>query len=170
MASGLVLPDGSEVEENHVRVLQCLDCGTLEELPDFDGPAEYDNLLEMLVQRHDNHAGKLFRVPESSWIRTDTRHRIIEQIRGGSKGIAEFSDGYYDVADTFREDALKCYAKHLRPQEGCPEFRSDKKRLLPDTKAERKEAGLPIRPTGPTTYLCDFCPCKSYYERKARGE
>lgn len=147
-----------------------MDCGTLEELPDFVGPPEHDTLLTLLTERHENHIGKLFRVSEASWFRPDTRGRIIEQIRGGSMGLDELLPGYYDVAETFKDDALTCYGQHLRPKEGCADFRSDKKRLVPNTKAERKEAGLATRPTGPTTYLCDFCPVRSYYERKARGE
>jgi hypothetical protein len=72
---------------------------------------------------------------------------------------------YYDVQDTFREDALLCYSQHLRPKGACPDWHADNKRLTPDTKAARKEVGL--SPQGmPVIFLCSFCPVRSYYDRK----
>jgi len=156
-----------------VRILQCFDCGTLEELPDFDGPPEYDVLLEFALSHHETgghrHVGKLYDVEERVWRMTSLRDQIIEQMKGGSKGLAAFDPAFYTVRDTFKEDAMLCFNLHLRPQEGCGDYRSDRKRLLPDTKAERKEVGLSME-SAPKRWLCDFCPVSAYYERKRRGD
>ena len=155
----------------HMRLLRCLTCNSFDELPDYQGPPEYDTTLSYVVDKHGpNHQGQLYRLPIGFWVQEEYRRRIIEQIRGGSSGLAEFDSSYYDVQNTFRDDAMACYKKHLRPKEGCPDWRHSSKELNPDTKAERKEAGLSLTPTGPKVYICDFCPVRSYYERKARGD
>lgn len=159
-------------ETTNIRILFCLDCGTLDEVPDFDGPAEYDDLLEYAASKHETpsglrHRGQLFSVEEKVWRNDEARRGIVNQLRDGSKGIAEIEPSFYNVRNTFMDDAMTCYKKHLRPKEGCPDWRSEKKKLVPDTAAERKEAGLPIRPVGPTRYICDYCPVRSYYQSKA---
>jgi hypothetical protein len=160
-----------------IRLLFCETCNSIEELPDFDGPVQYDTLLEIAASRHrtpsgDPHIGKLFDVDVAMWAEDSVRRQIIEQIKGkGSKGLAEFDATFYDTRSTFHEDALKCYQDHLRPKGACPDWMSDKKILLPDTKAERKAEGLasPSSAPGPKVRLCDFCPAKRYYADKARG-
>jgi len=72
---------------------------------------------------------------------------------------------------TFHEDAMTCWGQHNRPKEQCPDYKSDKKQLKPDTAAERKDAGLDKPGTkGPKIYLCDFCPVKMYNQKKAFTE
>lgn len=155
----------------HMRLLRCLTCNTFDELPDYEGPSEHDTTLAYVVERHgEDHQGQLFRLPIGFWLQEEYRRRIIEQIRGGSAGLAEFDKSYYDTRNTFQDDAMACYKQHLSPKEGCADWRSSNKELKPDTKAERKEAGLTLTPTGPKVYICDFCPVRSYYERKSRGE
>jgi hypothetical protein len=167
-----MVPD-TETQEQ-IRLLRCDDCLTLEELPDFDGPAEYDTLLIVLTDKHkfpngEPHRGRLIKVEKRAWGMSNLKEAILQQIWQGSKGLAEFDSTHYEVKQTFHEDALKCYAQHLRPQEGCPDFNSPSKILKPDTKAERKEIGL--SPQGmPVIHLCSFCPVRSYMERKARGD
>jgi hypothetical protein len=156
-----------------IRVFHCHTCGTMEELPDFDGPPQYDTLLEFLLSQHETnghrHIGKLYDVEERVWQVSNLRDQIIESIKGGSKGLAAFDPAYYDTRDTFKEDALLCYNLHLRPQEGCSDWKSDRKRLLPATKADRKEVGLDMS-GAPVQYLCRFCPVSAYYEKKERGD
>lgn len=166
-------PDNPYKDLPHLRVLHCLTCGTLDEIPDYEGRPSEDAELNYVVDKHDHgsHKGMLYRVPIGFWLQEPIKRQIIEQIKGGgSKGLGEVDPSYYDTRNTFQDDAMACYSAHLRPKEGCPDFHSEKKVLLPDTKAERKEAGLPIRPTGPKRYLCDFCPVRMHVERKVRGE
>ena len=63
---------------------------------------------------------------------------------------------------------MTCYSDHMRPKGQCPDYKSDKKLLKPETNAERKEAGLEKyeRTGGPKVYLCDFCPVKSFNMEK----
>lgn len=152
-----------------IRLLHCKVCDSIEELPLFDGAPENDHLLQILVDRHvfpsgEPHVGRLFRLPQMSWESTEARKQIIEQIKGGgSAGLDEFDPEFYATRNTFQEDALKCYNAHLRPTDGCPDYESPSKRLLPNTKEDRKEVGLvdPSKAPGPKTYLCQFCPVSS---------
>lgn len=158
-----------------MRVLYCLVCGTMEELPLFDGKPEDDHLLEILVQPHvfpsgEPHKGHLFRVPVLQWENYEVRKRIIEQIKGGgSKGLDEFDAKFYDTKNTFKEDAMTCFNRHRRPN-SCDDYKTEKMMLLPDTKSERKDAGLPDpkKAPGPKNYLCDFCPVQSMVVQKMR--
>lgn len=157
-----------------IRLLHCKVCDSIEELPLFDGLPENDHLLQILVDRHvfpsgEPHIGRLFRLPLMSWESQEARKEIIKQIKGGgSAGIDEFDPEFYATRNTFQEDALKCYSAHLRPTDGCPDYNSPSKRLLPNTKADRKEVGLvdPAKAPGPKTYLCQFCPVHSVVQSK----
>jgi hypothetical protein len=159
-----------------IRLLHCKVCGTIEELPLFDGDPDEDYLLQILVDKHvfdsgEPHVGRLFRMPQLRWEDTNARKQIIQQIKGGSAGLDEFDPEFYATRNTFQEDALKCYDAHLRPTDGCPDYNSPAKRLLPNTKDDRKEVGLPdpSRAPGPKSYLCQFCPIHSVVMQKQRA-
>lgn len=171
-------PSKQDEDGPQIRLLYCRDCGSIEELPDFDGPPQYDHLLELSLERHrtpsgQEHIGSLFKVDVRIWAQWEARKAIIEQIRGGiSKGLGEIDESYYDTRSTFHEDAMKCYQKHLRPKGQCPDYMSSSKALLPNTKADRKELGLtPVdKVGGPKTFLCQFCPVYAYNQTKAREQ
>lgn len=152
-----------------MRILHCKDCNTIDELPDFLGDPSQDGPLHYLVERHPRHTGKLYRVPVAYWLMEEVKHSIIAQIKGGSTGLAAFDASFYDTRNTFQEDAMTCYQAHNRPKEGCPEFRTSRKSLLPDTAEDRKEAGLDPK-ARPKSYLCDYCPVRSHYEHKRNEE
>lgn len=130
-------------------------------------------LLQVTLSRHRTpeghpHVGRLIDVPEKAWNIGRLRQALIQQIHEGlgGDGLDSSFSGFYDIQDTFREDAMFCYEQHLRPKGACPDWHADNKRLMPDTKADRKEAGLD--PKGmPTIFLCSFCPVRSFMERKA---
>lgn len=153
-----------------IRLLHCHDCGTLEELPWYEGPADRDVTLEYSLSKHETnghrHIGKLYDVEERVWKLENLRRTLIEQIKGGgSSGLAAFDPEFYNTRDTLKEDAATCYQAHLRPKEGCGEWRTDRKKLVPATKKDRKEVGLSME-GAPVGWLCDFCVVRSYYERK----
>lgn len=159
------------VEQAKIRLLRCDVCRTLEELPDFDGPPEYDTVLQVALDRHRTpeghpHIGRLLDVPKRAWDTPPLREALLQQIQQGSKGLAEFDTSYYDVRNTFQDDAMACYRQHNRPKAGCPDFNSESKRLKPDTKGDRKELGLSEKGM-PIIHLCSFCPVRSYYDAKA---
>lgn len=162
--------------EPMIRLLLCLDENTVEELPDYEGPAERDYLLALAIeQRHTEnvtgtpHRGNIIKVPIKYWDNPTSRQEILKQIREGSGGISELDDTFYDTKSQFQEDALACYVRHLRPKGQCPDYMSDSKKLVPKTAAERKDIGL----TAPTDLqdlpkLCMFCPVHVYNHTKAR--
>ena len=159
-----------------IRLLYCEDCKTIDELPDFDGPPEYDDVLEALLRRHETpsglrHVGKLFDVDVLVWQNEEARRGIIKQIKGGgSAGLAEFDATFYDTRNTFFDDAMKGYGLHLRLKGACPDWMSESKILLPDTTAERKAEGLaaPSKTPGHKVRLCDFCVVQRFMAKKAQ--
>jgi hypothetical protein len=70
------------------------------------------------------------------------------------KGLGErwtgFHPEFYASKDTFKEDAMRCFNLHRRPQgASCIDWQADNRRLTPhDWK-------------GRNVYLCDFCPVAS---------
>jgi len=148
------------------RLLYCLVCETLEELPPYEGPTELDYLLQVACDNHvfDSglpHMGKLYVVPLKAWAHAESKKEIIRQIKGGgSKGLAEVDETFYESRSTFMEDAMSCYKSHNKPKDGCPDWQDKSKLLIPKTVKERREAGLERYEDAPgqKTYLCNFCP------------
>jgi hypothetical protein len=107
------------------RLLYCLVCDTLEELPPYEGDPELDHLLTIACEPHvfpsgEPHKGKLFSLPLRAWAKYESKKEIIRQIKGGgSKGLAEIDDSFYDSRSTFLEGAMDCYQKHNKPKDGC---------------------------------------------------
>ena len=146
------------------RLLICRDCRTIEELPDYDGPVDYDVLLDHAVEAHkfpngEAHFGNLATVSDEQWRNESTRQQIIAQIRSKTTGL---ESEYYATKNTFEADAIACYNKHRRPDEGCIDWKIDKKRLGNPTKVGWQ--------AGPKVYLCDFCPCKSWVKTQERWQ
>lgn len=159
-----------------IRLFYCWDCKTIDELPDFQGRPEDDDLLAILVEKHQSagvaHGCTPFRVGVKLWSVKTVRDQIIKQIRSQTNGgLDELDPGYYATRSMFYEDAMKCFEKHLRPKDSCPDWQNDNKRLLPNTGDLRKEAGLttPEKSNATKVFLCDFCPVKSVVMTKARA-
>jgi len=158
---------------SQIRLLACTVCKTIEELPDFQGlRAEEDHLLNRLVEKHgppeNRHFGQLFTVNQEHWqtehIKVQIAQQIAQKMNGGETGLGS---EYYDVKNTFTEDAMACFKAHQRNPD-CNDYKSDSKRLTPGTAADRKAAGLPEYHTAHDRYLCDFCPVQSLVDQKAR--
>lgn len=161
-------------QDARIRLLICFTCDTIEPLPWFDGPAEYDDTLNARLAGHKTpeghpHVGNLATVSEVSWSNPERRERILEElarVRGG--GEAGLGTAFYNVRNTFEEDAYICWSKAHGRTENCEDYKSDKKRLLPDTREERRELGLSTRardrPGG--AHLCDFCVYRSVVQTR----
>lgn len=153
-------------EEPHIRLLYCLVCDTIEELPPYDGAPELDYLLAVACESHvfpsgDPHRGKLYRLPISAWAHQESKREIINQVKGGgSTGLASIDDTFYESRSTFMEDAMSCYKSHNQPKDSCGDWHISSKLLIPKTVKERQDAGLEKYEDSPgqKTYLCDFCP------------
>lgn len=162
-----------------IRLVYCLVCNTIEELPPHDGPPETDVLLELTLEKHEfpsgeRHMGKMFLLPVKTWSNREHQKAIIKQLKGGgSAGLDELDPdkSFYDTKMQFAEDAMQCYNYHLRPTDpGCSDYQSEQKRLLPKTHKERMELGLPDPASSgaPKVYLCNFCPYHAVVTTKKR--
>lgn len=155
-----------------LRLLICFVCKSIEEVPYYEGPPERDDTLNFRTSQHqfasgERHVGQLAVLNEDDWKNPQTRSAIIKQIS------EEFGEGlgqeFYDVKATFEEDAMKCWNAHSRTL-NCGDYKTDeRKRLLPDTREERKDLGLSVK-NRPNTWLCDFCPYKSVVQGRVVKE
>jgi hypothetical protein len=163
-----------------VLILACFTCNTMEEIwyddrypitkPDGSKGHDQKNnpFLPEVLKKHPEGShpkGLLFDVPTAIWQTPSNRKQIIEQLRKGSPGLDVFGTKFYDTKATYSEDALNCYKQHNRPEGQCPDYKSDKKLIKPDTASDRIAAGLDPKKL-PKAYLCDFCPVKSYNMKK----
>lgn len=162
-----VPPKSDDISEPHIRALVCRTCKKIDELPDFQGPPEYDTLLEISVARHKDHKGQLYRIPLKYWMIPKIKAECIKQISNGSTGLDVVGTNFYDSRSTFSEDALKCFSQHGRPEGNCPDWKAKNKELLPPTKGDRKEVGLSIK-DAPKIHLCNFCPVAVFMEHQIR--
>jgi hypothetical protein len=148
-----------EEQEPYFRLLVCKNCRTIDELPSAEEDPG-DTLLNITVERHgDMHYGRLWNVPKAVWMTPALKEDVIKQLSGGE------GDGlglpFYNTRMQFAEDAMTCYSIHNRPKGQCPDYKSDKKKLSAGTEQMRKAENL-NKYAGPTVYLCDFCPVKSF--------
>jgi hypothetical protein len=79
-----------EVMDSKTRLLICHDCGTIEPLPWFDGPTEYDDTLNYKDSFHkfdpDHwHRRALAEVPTEQWNKPSHRDEIVRQITIAAK-------------------------------------------------------------------------------------
>lgn len=170
-----------------VRLLQCFECKTLEEFPDFPatGNPNDDSTLHYVDEKHGGHSEMphhraVHRVERRVWDDRPARRQIVDQMWTDVKG---FTPSYYDIKNNLMEDAVKCHVAHNR-QVPCIDFKDGSKRLSNPTRSmrERLARDMPrsfggdrdaIAKGGPTQYLCDFCPVKvavDFAKRQARGE
>jgi hypothetical protein len=153
----------------HIRLLLCRDCKTIEPLPDYTGDPEHDSMLSYLVKPHRTngleHIGMLARVEKSDWDNHPVQMEIAKKLVAQFGGETGLGSEFYNTRDTFREDAMTCFRQHHRNPD-CNDYHSDAKRLTPGTAQARKEAGLGPYRSDQDRYLCDFCPVHSMVEQK----
>lgn len=146
------------------RLLVCRECRVIEVLPLYDGPPELehqDPILTNLVRRHVGIHGDA-RPDAAALLVVDEKPCHCPKCRGFQnkweghrdeilKGLGERWTGmhpeWYATKDTYKEDAMRCYNLHRRPQgTDCIDFQTDPKRLTPEHWKGRH------------VYLCHFCP------------
>lgn len=170
----------AEIDPNepHMRVLKCIKCRSIEEVPDYEGPEggentqEFDQILKFFTDQHVNKNCKrddfaTIRFPTRFWIVPKVKEAIIAQFNEGAQGLDVFGTNFYDTKNNFQADAMQCWIKEHNQTDDCSEYKSDKKRLKPGTSVERMQLGMEKESTGPKVYLCDFCPYKSIVQKKA---
>lgn len=166
------------IEGPLIRLLLCLVCETIEELPDYEGPSNFDYLLEISLEKHkfdsgEEHKGKLFKLPVKSWANPEQKKAILEQFKqGGSKGLDDLDPdkSFYETKMEFADAAMECWQKHLQTPM-CNDYESPSKRLLPNTAKERADLNLPSPEhlEGPQVYSCHFCPVHVNVTTKKRA-
>lgn len=171
-------PEPEAKDEPVIRLLFCSSCSSVDTLPPHEGRPEDDVVLDRLI--HDLHThpvlgahkGLLFTVPLKWWAKESSRQQIIKQIREGlSDGMDELDPDYYAHRDQLRADAMACFNRHLRPKGQCPDYMSESKKILPPTKAERKDLGLASpKESGVAIYECAACPVHVYNITKTREQ
>lgn len=159
-------------EEEHVRLLVCLTCKSVDEVADFLGRPGEDLTLEKATQKHNFGNGDLheidhvYRVPVKHWNREDIQRDLLKRIwaRNGHTGMEPW---VYENVNTFKSDAYKCWNGKQRPKR-CGDFHSDKMQLTPPTKEERRDADLGKykASAGQRRYLCDYCVCRMQVEKE----
>lgn len=137
-----------------MRLLQCFDCKTVDELPDYEGHPDHDVLLQHVIDtKHpklggvEDHRGALHNIDTAQF--NANKEAILKEMWSKTTG---FQPEYYDSRSTFQEDATKCWTtEHSRPT-FCADFRTDKKRIQNPTKE-----GWKSQDPKAAVYLCDFC-------------
>jgi hypothetical protein len=166
-----------DADDPRIRLLICNDCETIEPLPWFDGPVQYDDTLNFRLAGHRTaegtpHRGAMATVSEVSWDDTEKRRKILDELNkaknGGEIGLGS---KLYDLRSTYAEDAYKCWQHDHNRTKNCEDYKSDKKKLVPDTRGDRKELGLETKSSArPNTWLCVFCPYHSVVMERARRD
>jgi hypothetical protein len=174
-----------ELEPDRINLLVCKQCKTIQEIPYTKtgkslGEGRYDQsdnpFIDMYIGdcQRAGHFGVLTDCLTVAWMGNPAlKESILKQIKeqilgGGSKGLDILGTNFYNVKDTYSADAMSCWKIHNSPKGQCPDYKSDRKELKPDTAKERKEAGLGATKT--KIHLCDFCPVKMYNQQKAYTE
>lgn len=137
-----------------MRLLQCFDCHTVDELPDYTGHPDRDVLLQYVIdQKHpklggvEDHRGALHIVETAQY--TANKEAILKEMWSKTTG---FKPEYYEARSTFQEDAGVCWSRdHNRPT-FCEDFKSEKKRIKNPTSEGWKSDNPKMK-----VYLCDFC-------------
>lgn len=165
-----------------LRLVICVKCGSVQEIPDYEGHWQQDIWLNETLKSHLLPSGEathgevhVGRVGQSEWNNSSSRQQILARLPeevgmpGSGQGLGQT---YYDTKSNFTADAFTCWTRDHNRTTNCEDYKSDRKRLWPDTKGERKELGLDPK-TRPNTFLCDFCPYNSIVmqrQRASKGE
>jgi hypothetical protein len=189
LASNLILPDPADLITGTttlggntgtvVRLLVCHTCKSITPIPDHAGRGDDDMLVNRVMEHQfdPEHLGRdemrlrphemlLCRAPEAIW--NTHRKELIAEIHKHTVGAGE-AEGLgvelYDVKSNFMEDAMKCWRFDHGRTSNCDDYMSEKKMLLPDSKAERKELGLDPADR-PKQFLCQYCPYESLVQQR----
>ena len=162
-----------------VRLLVCRACATVNEIPDYEGPPDRDELLMREVSRHQQctpqgarvggtspqeaQSGDRFlaRIEAHIWHDQEKRQDVLAQMGLGHTG---FDQRYYDVRNNLREDAMSCFNQHNRPKGFCIDWK-DESKVVGNGILDHEEQTLIIREglrrVNRKVHLCDMCPVAS---------
>src|ERR1035441_2383665 len=169
-----------------LRLLVCHDCKSADPVP-WCGEskacrhARCNDTLNARMDRHytdsgHSHKMSLAAIDAGVWATQRGKEEILKQAMavGTSTGFTPvLGQELYEVGQNFEVDALKCWKQHNKPgtagNYSGEEYMFDRKKLLADTSALRREAGLSTRQANRTgTKLCEFCPYQSTVMQRVR--
>ena len=168
-----------------MRLLKCDYCHTLDEVPDFQGPPEKDEVLQSILIYH-NQQGTgehligdrlmLFALndvngrPITTEQYNSNKEEIIKRFNAGMTRRTGLDAWVYEDRKTYAEEAMKCFNEHHRPTQTCIDWWSDAKRLSRPTtegKAALKDSpGLGVS----DPHLCQWCPVSSYVRTEVNAK
>ena len=146
------------------RLLTCKPCGVMYRMKDYDGPAEYDMELIEIINRHlhqasdprpESHESLILRCDEDTWSKLGDETQIKTELAKNEWEVRE-------MRDDLKVEAIKCFSRHGRPGNGCPDYEDESKTV-------GRKVGVP---PSQRQYLCHYCPAASFVvhkKRKAKG-
>ncbi len=145
-------------ETGYERLLVCKTHGVMYKMRPYDGPAEYDQELRELCERHngqvpdpDNCRAMIFRTDPETAKNLDLETALKGKLKEHDIVIKE-------MRDDLKVEALKCYNRHNRPQGGCSDWCDESKTI-------GRKTGVP---PAHRQYLCMYCPVGSWVAEQER--
>ena len=142
------------------RLLVCKTHGVMYKMRPYEGPPEYDQELRELCDRHNAQVPN----PQDCRaiiFRTDADTASKLDVETALKNELQEQDVYIrDFRDELKVDALKCFNRHNRPNQGCIDWCNDDKTI-------GRKTGIP---KDTRQYVCMYCPAAEYYTHRQRKE
>jgi len=156
-----------------VRLVSCSLCKSVEAIPDaVANPGSSDTALETVIMTHTERDplghGSVDRkyapftvaaVPDSAWEKDQAE---VLRLLKDKNTAAGFEPWVYESVHTYADDALKCYAEHHRPAQGCIDWWSDSKRIGRPTDLGKQLVRDRYKLGERDPHLCQWCPVATY--------
>lgn len=147
-------------ETGYERLLVCKTHGIMYKMRPYDGAPEYDQELRELCDRHnaqvpdpDNCKAIIFRTDPETAQKLDVETALKGEMKNHDVIIQE-------IRDDLKDEALKCYDKHNRPDGGCIDWCAEEKTI-------GRKTGVPKEHR---QYLCMYCPVGSWVATQERHQ
>lgn len=148
-----------------IRLFICEKCGSVDEMPAYEGHPSGDYWLKRMESGHMLDSGTALHgqthvghIEQSYWL--SHKEEIVNEMAkeftlpGAGAGLGQT---YYDVKSNYSHDAMQCWRVEHNRTKNCQDYMSSKKKVMPDTRAERKSEGMDYK-NRPGFYLCELCP------------
>jgi hypothetical protein len=142
------------------RLLVCKTHGVMYKMRPYEGPAEYDQELREMCDRHnaqvpnpDDCRAIIFRTDAETATKLDVETALKNELQEQDVYIRDFRD-------ELKVDALKCFNRHNRPNQGCIDWCNDDKTIGRKTGIQKEKR----------QYVCMYCPAAEYYTHRQRKE
>ena len=142
------------------RLLVCKTHAVMWKMKPYDGPAEYDQELRELCDRHNAQVPDA-QICNAVIYRTDAETaKKLDSETAIKSDLAKNDVFIRDTRDELKVDALKCFSRHNRPKDGCIDWCIDSKTIGRKTGIAKDKR----------QYLCMYCPAAEHYAHRERIE